>query len=108
MKKPKDESIEKYLVVATDNKYEDTIPLFPKPVTLKEAETLMSKITRHAFRHEWIMDTAEMFREYFNDYLTVDKFAEHKRLSIAFAQSVIDTGRTCHDMEAIAKAKGAH
>ena len=36
---------------------------------------------------------AAMFRDYFNDYLTVERFAEHNDLTLAEAGKLIKLGR---------------
>jgi len=36
------------------------------------------------------------YLEYFNDYLTVEKMAEHNYLTIKDTQALIDMGRTIH------------
>lgn len=40
---------------------------------------------------------ADLFLEYFNDYLTVEKFAEHKGISEGRAWRIIQLGRVLHD-----------
>ena len=34
-----------------------------------------------------------MFLDYFNNYLTIEKFAEHYNISVELAQKIIDEGR---------------
>lgn len=42
-------------------------------------------------------DIAEVFRDYFNNYLTVAKFAEHHELTIKQATALIELGRSIHE-----------
>ena len=39
------------------------------------------------------IDYEKEYIEWFNDYLTVEKFAEHKGLTVDQAQIIIDLGR---------------
>ena len=39
----------------------------------------------------------EYYLEFFNDYLTVEKFAEHKGLPLDMAKNIIEAGRYVHD-----------
>jgi len=41
-----------------------------------------------------------MFRDYFNNYLTVEKFAQDKGLTIKQAERIIEKGRTMHNKQA--------
>jgi hypothetical protein len=34
-----------------------------------------------------------MYLDYFNNYLTVEKFAEHNLLSVEYAKQLLDIGR---------------
>ena len=43
---------------------------------------------------------ADAYLSYFNDYLTIEKFAEHNRFTIGQAVQVIDLGRKFHDERA--------
>jgi hypothetical protein len=43
----------------------------------------------------------EVFRDFYSNYLTVEKFAEHNQISPAFAQLIIDEGRRLHDEDAL-------
>lgn len=43
---------------------------------------------------------ADLYLEFWNDYLTVDKYAEHKQLSRQDAQALIDMGRKYHNKRA--------
>ena len=38
------------------------------------------------------------YLQWLNDYLTVDKFAEHNGLELGLAQAMIDEGRACHEL----------
>jgi hypothetical protein len=38
-----------------------------------------------------------MFLDYFNNYLTVELFAEHNELSVTEATSLIEMGRKLHE-----------
>ena len=49
---------------------------------------------------------ADLFLEYWNDYLTVDKFAEHKQLKRLDALMLINMGREYHE-ERVERLKGA-
>lgn len=46
-------------------------------------------ITKQKFINEFLI--------YFNDYLTVEKFAEHRQISIEEACFIIDTGKKYHE-----------
>jgi len=37
------------------------------------------------------------FLDYFNNYLTVEKYAEHNQLTVEQAQKLIDLGREVHE-----------
>ncbi len=50
---------------------------------------------------------ANLYLEYFNDYLTVDKFAEHKQLKRLDALMLINMGREYHE-ERVERFKGAY
>lgn len=39
------------------------------------------------------------FLEYFNDYLTVEKMAEHNCLTVRNTQELIDMGRIIHESQ---------
>nr|BAR35134.1 hypothetical protein [uncultured Mediterranean phage uvMED] len=43
---------------------------------------------------------ADLFLEYWNDYLSVDTFAEHKQLKRVDAQMLINMGRKYHNERA--------
>lgn len=45
----------------------------------------------------------EMYLEYFNDYLTVTKFAEHKELPETIAELIIEKGRYINHCRATSK-----
>ena len=36
---------------------------------------------------------SELYLEYVNDYLTIEKFAEHKEISISAAMTIVSEGR---------------
>ena len=42
----------------------------------------------------------DLFLEWWNDYLTVETFADHKGWSDTFAAAVIDEGRRIHELHA--------
>ena len=39
----------------------------------------------------------DLFLDWFNNYLTVEKFAEHRELSVLDAKRFIELGRTIHE-----------
>jgi len=39
----------------------------------------------------------ELFLDYFNNYLTIEKFAEHNNINVEVAQTVINAGRELHE-----------
>lgn len=41
----------------------------------------------------------ESFLDFFNDYLTVEKFAEHNRLTIEQATALIELSRNIHESQ---------
>lgn len=41
---------------------------------------------------------AELYLDYFNDFLTVERFAEHHEMSEDLARAVIEHGRKCHNL----------
>lgn len=43
---------------------------------------------------------AEYFRDWFNNFLTVERFAEYYRMSKASANRVLEAGRIIHEKEA--------
>jgi hypothetical protein len=40
---------------------------------------------------------AAQYLDFVNNYLTVDKFAEHRGLTPAEGQTLIDLGKSCHN-----------
>lgn len=40
---------------------------------------------------------AEHFLDYFNNYLSIERFAEHQEMSVAAAKSMIEAGRIEHE-----------
>lgn len=42
-------------------------------------------------------ELAKLFREYLNDYLTVERFAEDHEVSVNDARTLIDLGRKYHE-----------
>ncbi len=51
---------------------------------------------------------ADYFREYFNNYLTVEKFAQDFNFTIKQANSIISRGRTMHNKQAKQEKKFNH
>ena len=49
--------------------------------------------TNKGIKHLSDNDIELMYIDYFNNYLTIDKFAEHKQISYYSAQSIINRGR---------------
>ena len=43
---------------------------------------------------------ADMFLDFFNNYLTIAKFAEHNEISEEFANAIINAGRIYHEARA--------
>lgn len=43
-------------------------------------------------------ELAKFFREYINDYLTVERFAEDHEISVNDARTLIDLGRKYHEL----------
>jgi|DEB0MinimDraft_10_1074344.scaffolds.fasta_scaffold317801_1 hypothetical protein len=46
------------------------------------------------------MTEAEMFRDWFNNFLTVERFASYYGISVAEAKRIISAGREQHEKEA--------
>jgi hypothetical protein len=46
------------------------------------------------------MTEAEMFRDWFNNFLTVERFASYYGTSVAEAKRIISAGRKQHEKEA--------
>lgn len=44
---------------------------------------------------------AETYRDFINNYLTVEKFAEHRDMQINYARLVLELGRECHELECV-------
>lgn len=40
---------------------------------------------------------SDLYLEYVNDYLTIEKFAEHKEISENLARQIINEGRAIHE-----------
>ena len=49
--------------------------------------------TNKGIKHLSNNDIELMYLDYFNNYLTIDKFAEHKQISYYSAQTIINKGR---------------
>jgi len=43
---------------------------------------------------------ADLFLDYFNNYLTIEKFAEHNEMEVADAKILLDLGRKYHEQRA--------
>ena len=41
----------------------------------------------------------DLYLEFFNDYLTVEKFAEHKEISLDLAALIVKEGRIHHELK---------
>lgn len=48
-----------------------------------------------------------LFMEYFNDYLTIDKFAEHKNLTRYEASRILDIGKKAFEDKSFFLKEGA-
>jgi len=44
--------------------------------------------------------SAELFRDYFNNFLTVEKFAEYIGKDLEYTKQLINEGRIAHEMQA--------
>lgn len=49
---------------------------------------------------------ADLFLDYFNNYLTVEKFAEHNELDVDDAKAIIELGRKYHEQRAAMAKEG--
>ena len=46
-------------------------------------------------------ETEAMYLEWFNNYLTTDKFAEHYNLGMAEVENILDRGRSLNYLNAL-------